>query len=111
MPLFSSLRQTTKRRQCEESRRTDNYWRSGPTENVSVLSSAEVVFLHVIAERAEAHTQELGGLHLHAPGALERLREVAALDLFDVRFEVHPAFGQRLDGSGRHFRAVAADGG
>ncbi len=63
--------------------------------------SAQVVFLDVVAERAEAHTQEFCGLHLDAAGALERLGDVAAFDLLDVRFEIEPRSG---NGIGRRRR-------
>src|SRR5437764_7240498 len=61
------------------------------------LLSAQVVFLYVIAERTEAHSEELRGLDLHAAGARERLRDVPALDLLHVRLEIDAAFGQRVD--------------
>src|SRR6478609_1948667 len=50
----------------------------------------QVVLLHVVAERTEAHSQQVGSLHLHAVGALERLRDVAALDFLDACFKVEP---------------------
>ena len=43
--------------------------------------SAQVVFLHVVAKRPEAHAQEIGRLDLHAAGTLQRLGDVVALDL------------------------------
>src|SRR5262249_1887669 len=51
-------------------------------------SSAEVVLLDIVAERPEAHAEQLRGLPLHAAGTLQRFRDVSALDLFDVGFEI-----------------------
>jgi hypothetical protein len=48
--------------------------------------SLEVVFLHVVAERPEAHAQHLGRSHLHAGRARQRLSDVLALQPFDVFF-------------------------
>src|SRR6266851_1537513 len=67
--------------------------------------SAEIVLLHVIAKGPEAHPEELRGLHLNAAGALEGLRDVAALDLLDVGLEVEPRIRQAAGG-----RAVARSG-
>src|SRR5207253_2644551 len=52
--------------------------------------SAEIVLLDVVAKGPEAHPEELRGFHLDAAGALEGLRDVAALDLLDVGLEVKP---------------------
>ena len=38
-------------------------------------TSAEIVLLHIIAKRPEAHPEELRGLDLHPAGALEGLAE------------------------------------
>lgn len=55
--------------------------------------SSEVVLLDVIAKRPEAHAEQFGGLHLHTTSTLQRLRDVAALNLLDVRFEVESPVG------------------
>src|SRR5262245_50872537 len=54
------------------------------------VSSLQVVLLHVVAERAEAHPEELGRFHLHAPGTHQRLRDVFLLEAFNVLFEIEP---------------------
>src|SRR2546421_424850 len=48
----------------------------------------QVVFLHVIPERPEAHPEQLGRLHLHAARTFERLGDISPLYIFDVCFEV-----------------------
>src|SRR5688500_16228600 len=64
---------------------------------VKPLCTSEIVLLHVIAERPEAHTEKLRGLHLHAAGAPQRFGDVLALDLLHVLLEIE-ALGQL-----RHF--------
>src|SRR5438046_3208439 len=56
------------------------------------MSLAKIVFFYVVAERSEAHAEQLRGFHLHAASALKRLRDVAALDALNVRFEIEAAW-------------------
>src|ERR1700730_13706970 len=63
--------------------------------------SAKVVFLHRVSKRSEAHTEEARGLDLDASGSLERLSDVAALDVFDVRFEIKTVVRKGIGGPGR----------
>ena len=65
---------------------------SRPVATASCL--LQIVLLHVIAERPEAHAQELGGLDLDAAGSLERLRNVLAFDVLDVLLEVEAIVGK-----------------
>ena len=69
---------------------------------------AQVVLLHVIAERPEAHAEQLGRLHLHAAGPLQGLRDVVALDLLDVRLEIEASRRQRVDPAACASRGRAA---
>src|SRR5262245_43418525 len=70
----------------------------------------KIVFFDVVAERAEAHTKQFGRLHLDPAGTLERFGNIAALDLFDVCFEVEPGLGQGFYRSAdRPWRRVAAN--
>src|ERR1700730_15585862 len=71
--------------------------------------SAEIVLLHIIANGPESHPQQFRGLDLDAAGALEGLRDVGALDLLDVGFEVEPRIGQPV-GGGAVARSGASDG-
>src|ERR1700681_4818019 len=66
--------------------------------------STEIVLLHVVAKRSKTHAQEIYGLDLHAAGTQERLRDVVALDLRDVGFEVEARVGEGL----RRLRARGA---
>src|ERR1044072_9634880 len=82
--------------------RTDRFWHlSNDTDCQRPYASAKIVFLHVVAERSEAHSKQVGRLDLDAPGAAQRLCDVAALDLFDVRFEIEAGLGQALRAAGR----------
>src|SRR5258708_20258188 len=58
----------------------------------------EVVFLHVIAEGPEAHTQQFGGLDLDPVRTPERFRDVFALEVLDVLFEVEALLGEGSGG-------------
>ncbi len=49
---------------------------------------AQLELLRVVAERAEAHAQHLGRLHLHAASPFERQRHVVAVHLFALRLQV-----------------------
>src|SRR4029450_2505189 len=88
------------------SRRTPSYWDApGVPPDVALF---QVVLLHVVAERPEAHTHQFGSLHLHPPGALECLSDVSALNFCDVRFQIEAGFRKcvhRLEISG--YRSVA----
>src|SRR2546422_7900626 len=58
----------------------------------------EPVLLDLVAELAERHTQELGGLGLHASGALESEPQVLLLDAIQGCVEVKTVLGKiRLD--------------
>src|SRR4030095_9304860 len=92
--------------------RTDNYkgWQklsstrcqnlANVTRSVSACSiqtfpradwpSPDVEFLRVVPEGSEAHTEHLGRLHLNAARALERQRDVMAVEILAARFEVEP---------------------
>src|SRR6185436_132087 len=84
----------------------DNYWRFEHHEvSGSAVPLAQVVLLHVIAEGSEAHAEEFRGLHLDTSGALQRLRDVIALDLLHVCLEIE-ATGRQSVAPG----AVAWDG-
>src|ERR1051326_5458588 len=88
-------------------------WRRGsappPTPTRAGSGSTQVVFLHVVAERPEAHAEQFSGLDLNSAGTAQRLRDVAALDLLDVRFEVEARLGQDLGRGGRTgARTIAA---
>src|SRR6185295_20050195 len=59
---------------------------------VGVRAAFQAGFLRVVAERAEAHAEELGGLGLHAARALERLDHQLGADVLEVRLEVEALF-------------------
>src|SRR5262249_6257697 len=64
---------------------------------VEVLLADEVVFLGVVAERAERHPKELGGLCLDAVASVERLAHQPLADRLEVRLEVDPLGGKALE--------------
>src|SRR5580765_6874012 len=75
------------------------------------MSLPQVVLLHVIAKRSEAHTQKVRRPHLDPSGLFEGFGNVAPFDLLDVRLEVKACFGQRLGGRRGGPRGVAPDAG
>src|SRR2546423_3041931 len=84
--------------------RAGRRWQRGaappPTPARSGTGSTQVVFFDVVAERTEAHTEQLRGLHLHAAGAPQRFGDVAALDLLDVRLEIESGFRENFGNEG-----------
>ena len=80
--------------------------KAAPTAEGLFVAVAKLVFLGVVAERAEAHSEHLGGLHLHAAGALEGERQVVTIERLAAGFQVESLAEVRQTG----FR-VAASGG
>src|SRR5947209_81384 len=85
--ILAVLRRSRKWVVCQNAE-SDNYCRPYTPYTTKECQLAEVVFLDVVAERPEAHPEHLRGFHLHAARAFERLRDIAALDLLHVSFEV-----------------------
>src|SRR6476646_3747501 len=82
------------------------------------MSSTQIVFLDVVAKRPEAHPQQFRGFNLDAAGTLQGLRQIASLDLLDVRFEIKAfsrqaesgaARGRRHQRRSRRTRSIAPD--
>src|SRR5260221_8308758 len=64
---------------------------------ILTVARDEVVFLRVVAERAERHLQQLGRLSLHAACALDGLEHEHLADRFEVVLQGDP-FGRPLVG-------------
>src|ERR1700724_2009301 len=58
------------------------------------VAGPEAGFLGVVAEAAEAHLQQLGGLGLDAAGAVEGLHHELGADVLEMGFQVEPVLGQ-----------------
>ncbi len=52
--------------------------------------SSKVELLRVVPKRSKAHPKHFGGFHLDAAGALERQRNVMAIQILAARLEVEP---------------------
>src|SRR5476649_2077500 len=73
--------------------------------------SPEVVLLHIVAERPEAHAQQLCRLDLDTPRLLERFGDVAPLYLLHMRFQVETRIGQTVRARHGGTDRIAADVG
>src|SRR5262245_24874462 len=88
-PGSTSTRSTTRRRRS----RTRSLLRPVPS-SVERVVGADAQFLGVVAERAEAHLEHLGGLGLHAAGAVESLLHELGANAVEVGLEIEPLLGK-----------------